>query len=401
MKRKLTACVLLVFFLFSFAAACSQTGIDGSSSSVTVFAAESSAAESTAAAVPTLQETTSASSTERVIGPNSVPVVTVRAADEYGQLQVIGTNLCDYQGNPVQLKGMSTFGFNMIADYFISEESIKTLAQDWGCSVFRIAMDIDMGVDTYLDAPDKYFDLTCAAVDLCIAQGIYVIIDWHILADGNPMTHIDESLDFFTRMSEKYGDCPNVLYEICNEPNSGSAGDPAKAITWAGDVKPYAEQVTAAIRSNDPDNIIIIGSPNWSTQVDVASQSPVEGTNLIYTVHFYAGTSGQEQRDVMDIAMANGIALFVTEWGTTYATGGGFVFIEESDAWLDYLDEHKISWCNWSIGSPIIEKSNALKMASDILTPEEKLRCHWPDEYITQSGLYVRSRLLGIPYVES
>jgi len=102
----------------------------------------------------------------------------------------------------------------------------------------------------------------------------------------------------------------------------------------------------------------------------------------------------------MDTAMANGIALFVTEWGTTYATGGGFVFIEESDAWLDYLDEHKISWCNWSIGSPIVEKSNALKMASNILTPEEKLACHWPDEYITQSGLYVRSRLLGIPYVE-
>lgn len=134
MKRKLASCVLLVLFLFSFVTACFQTGMTGSTSSTAASISGSEAAASTAAAAAasSKSEPTSAASAERVIGPNSVPVVTARVADEYGQLQVIGTNLCDFRGNPVQLKGMSSYGFNMIAYYFISEESIKTLAQDWG-----------------------------------------------------------------------------------------------------------------------------------------------------------------------------------------------------------------------------------------------------------------------------
>jgi endoglucanase len=395
MSRKLVLCVLSIIFIITLLTACSGNATKDASSTPEITAA-TVAVDTT---VPTA--TPSPTKVERVIGPTSAPVVTTRIVDEYGKLQVIGTNLCDEQGNPVQLKGMSTFGLNMVADGIISKETIQTLAEDWGSSVFRIAMDVDIGANNYLLEPELNYDIVCEAVDLCIAQGIYVIIDWHILDDGNPLQHIDESLDFFSRISEKYADSPNVLYEICNEPNSGAGNDPnAEVVTWADHVKPYAEQVVAVIRENDPDNVIIIGSPNWSTQVDVVSKDPVDGINLIYTVHFYAGTSGQGQRDVMDIAMANGIALFVTEWGTTFATGGGAVFIEESDAWIDYLDEHKISWCNWSIGSTSADKSNALKMYTDkILTRDQRNAGHWPDVYLTESGLYVRSRMLGIPYV--
>jgi endoglucanase len=159
--------------------------------------------------------------------------------------------------------------------------------------------------------------------------------------------------------------------------------------------------VVAVIRENDPDNIIIIGSPDWSKEVDVAAADPVEGTNLMYTLHFYAGSHGQELRDKMDTAQDQGLALFVTEWGTTDSSGSGALYFEETDVWLDYLDEHMISWCNWSIGSSIAETSNTLKMASSVLTQEEKLLAHWPDSFITKSGKYVRSQLLGIPYTES
>lgn len=152
---------------------------------------------------------------------------------------------------------------------------------------------------------------------------------------------------------------------------------------------------------NDPDNIIIIGSPNWSQDVDIAAADPVEGTNLMYTLHFYAGSHGQELRDKMDAAMMLGAALFVTEWGDINNTGGGKLYLSESDLWLDYLDANMISWCNWSIGSSIAEKSNALKMNSDILTPQEKSAAHWPDNFFTSSGTYVRSKLLDIPYTES
>ena len=328
----------------------------------------------------------------------STAVVTTRAVDEYGQLQVIGTNLCAADGKPVQLKGMSLHGLNYVGD-FLTKDSIQTLAEDWGCSVIRLPLYTES--DCYIKYPDKFFDVLCSGIDLCIEQGLYVIVDWHILADGNPMKYLTESLDLFSRISEKYGDSPNVIYEICNEPNSGKTGREADTVTWNKDVKPYAEKVTAAIRAKDPDNIIIIGSPNWSQDVDVAAADPVEGTNLMYSLHFYAGSHGQELRDKMDTAMKLGAAIFVTEWGDTNNTGGGPLYLSESDVWLDYLDKNMISWCNWSIGSSISEKSNALKMNSTILTPQEKAQAHWPDSFLTTSGKYVRSKLLGIPYKES
>lgn len=397
MYRKYAAyivCIMLIIFLVS---SCTR-GSDVSKESTPGETTVQTAAVSVTDTVETAASDTTASEPPEISYPLSAAIVTSRAADEYGQLQVIGTNLCGSDGEPVQLKGMSLHGLNYVGD-FISEASIKTLAEDWGCSVIRLPLYTES--DCYIRYPDKYYEVLCEGIDICIAQGVYVIVDWHILSDGNPMTYLFESLDLFAKISEKYGSTPNVIYEICNEPNSGKTGDAAAVVTWSGEVKPYAEQVVAAIRANDPNNIIIIGSPNWSQDVDIAAADPVEGTNLMYSLHFYAGSHGQELRDKMDAAMKLGAALFVTEWGDTNNTGGGKLYLSESDIWLDYLDVNMISWCNWSIGSSIAEKSNALKMNSAILTPEQKTAAHWPDNFLTSSGIYIRSKLLDIPYIES
>lgn len=401
MCRKCGIVILAISILLTLLSGCA--GSPSGTKQTDLPAGTESAAATSAKPVETAAETTAAATTDAATEKEetyvtSTAVVTGRIADQYGQLQVIGTHLCDSQGNPIQLKGMSTHGIHAIGD-FLTPESIKTLAEDWGCSVIRLALYTEES--GYLTYPDKYYAALCNGVDLCIAQGIYVIIDWHILGDGNPMTHIDEAVDFFDRVSEKYGDNPNVLYEICNEPNSGKLDRPEQQITWAGDVKPYAEKIVKTIRANDPDNIIIIGSPTWSEDMDIAAADPVEGTNLMYTMHFYVGSNGQELRDKADKAMELGVAIFATEWGTTGSSGNGQLYLDKADEWLSYLDENMISWCNWSIGSSIAEKSNALKMSSDILTPEQKAAGHWPDSFISKSGLYVRSKILGIPYTES
>lgn len=33
---------------------------------------------------------------------------------------------------------------------------------------------------------------------------MYVIIDWHILSDGNPNTYVEDAKEFFTQMALKY-----------------------------------------------------------------------------------------------------------------------------------------------------------------------------------------------------
>lgn len=92
---------------------------------------------------------------------------------------------------------------------------------------------------------------------------MYVIIDWHILSDGNPMQHIDDAVDFFGEMSERYKDSNAVLYEICNEPNGN--------VTWNDNVKPYAETVIPVIRANT-NAIILVGSPTWSQDLHEAAK---------------------------------------------------------------------------------------------------------------------------------
>ena len=71
---------------------------------------------------------------------------------------------------------------------------------------------------------------------------MYVIVDWHILSDGNPNSHKKEAKAFFKEMSKELKGYNNVIYEICNEPNNGTS--------WK-EIKSYAKRVISTIREND------------------------------------------------------------------------------------------------------------------------------------------------------
>ena len=64
----------------------------------------------------------------------------------------------------------------------------------------------------------------------------------------------------------------------------------------------------------------------------------------------------------------------------------GGVFIDESEIWLEFLDERSISWCNWSIA----DKAES----SAIFLPNFNPDGDWPEDRISESGLYVRGKLL-------
>lgn len=301
------------------------------------------------------------------------PVQTVQGGvSENGWLQVKGTQLCNEAGEPVVLRGMSTHGMQWFGQ-FANAQSIRNTAA-YGANVFRVAM--YTGEGGYLSQPDAIKKQVIAAVDAAIASDMYVIIDWHVLSDGNPMSHVTEAEAFFTEMAKRYKDSPAVIYEICNEPNGG--------VSWSGDVKPYAQRMVKAIRAQSPNAVILIGSPTWSQDIHLAAADPVEGTNLMYTLHFYAGTHGQELRDRIDAAQKQGLPVFISEWGTSRADGGNGVYLEQSKVWLDFLDQRGISWCNWSLCDKN-ESSAALRPG----TPADRA---WTDKDLSESGKFVFSR---------
>jgi endoglucanase len=291
----------------------------------------------------------------------------------HGQLQVIGNKLCDSLGKPFAVHGMSLHWSNWDTGFYNSSV-VQWLRDDWKCTVVRAAMGIEPA-GAYLTNPIAQKQKVTTVVNAAINLGMYVIINWH---DYHAHQHTAEAKAFFGEMAQKYGGYPNVIYEIYNEPEN---------VNWAT-VKAYAEEVIAAIRMYDPDNIVIVGTPNWSQYVDVAADNPIQQKNIMYALHFYAATHKQWLRDKAVYAMGKGIALFVSEWGAVNANGDGAVDYAESDIWIDFMSKNNLSWCNWSV-SDMAESSAALQSGAS-------KSGGWPVNMMKPSGAYVRGKLLDL-----
>jgi len=292
------------------------------------------------------------------------------AVETYGQIKVQGNKIVDKNNQPVQLRGMSLFWSQWIGKYY-TPETVKWLKDDWRCTVVRAAMAVEEG--GYLQNPEVEKQKVITVVDAAIAQGLYVIIDWH---DHHAEKNVTQAKAFFSEMAQKYGNKPNVIYEIYNEPLD---------VSWQGVIKPYAEEVIRAIRQYDPDNIVVVGTRNWSQEVDEAASNPIAGDNIAYTLHYYAATHKQWLRDKASAALKKGAALMVTEFGTCEASGDGFLDVTESKAWWKFLDDNKISWVNWSVADKV-EATAALK-------PGASPNGGWSESQITPSGKLVRGEL--------
>jgi endoglucanase len=299
--------------------------------------------------------------------------------DQHGALRVIDRQLCDRAGQKVVLRGISSHDLKAFGR-FVNSEAIQSLAQDWHVTVMRCAVYLT----TYLPNPDleQRIDLMVSA---CGENGIYCIIDWHVLSERNPQVTEADARVFFARMAAQYRNKPHVLYEICNEPNGAE-------VTWHKNVKPYAEAIIPVIRECAPDSVIIVGTPNWSQDVDVAAQDPLAFGNLLCAMHFYAGTHGEALRGKVRKASER-IAIFCSEWGTTLASGDGGPFPKESTVWLDFLESNRISWCNWSLSDA--------KETSALFRRGVSSQGGWTENDLTESGKFVHARLQTPIVVES
>lgn len=263
----------------------------------------------------------------------------------YGRLHVEGTYLADKEDKLVQLRGVSTHGLGWFPQY-VNEAAIRQFNEEWGCNVFRLAMYTAEGGGycTNGDAKKKELkNLVHKGVQAAIKEDMYVIIDWHVLQDQDPNKYKEEAKKFFEDMAKTYKDDPHVIYEICNEPNGGTS--------WSK-VKSYALEVIPVIRKYAPNAIIIVGTPTWSQDVDIAAKDPItEYDNIMYALHFYAETHRDSLRNKCKTAVAKGLPVFVTEYGICDASGNGIINEKEANTWISFLDSYGISHVMWNLAN--------------------------------------------------
>lgn len=281
----------------------------------------------------------------------------------HGKLSVSGTDIIDQYGNPVELRGVSLHGIQhtngsttAFKDY-VNYSAFQILRDEWGVNLIRIP--VYTAENGYCQGNAASMDTTIQnAVNYATQLGMYVIIDWHILSDGNPVTYQSQAISFFSKYSAMYQNYGNVIYEICNEPNGG--------VDW-NTIKNYAKSVIPYIRANTPDALICVGTPQWSQRVDQAAADPItagdinpaltgnaasaKADNILYSIHFYSATHYGDIQGYVTSAHNAGLPLFCTEFGICDASGNGNYDISNANTWINLLKSYNISFVCWNLSN--------------------------------------------------
>ena len=279
----------------------------------------------------------------------AVWALSARTVNSYGELKANGGKLSgtcpQYQNSAVQVKGMSLFWSSAAdsATAFYTEKAVNLMVKDMGIEVIRFAMgvsnDFDKGRGYITGGEDLQKAYLKNVVNAAIDNDIYVIIDWHI-ESGNGYT--SDAVKFFEYAAQQYGEYNNVIFEVWNEPKDGAS---------MGTVASHANTVINAIRKYS-DNLVLVGSPEWSSHPEQCATGGISDSkkNFACTLHFYADShsASGDYSSRANQAMSNNVPVFASEWGTVNANGNGGANQSASQAWIDWMNQNKVSWANWS-----------------------------------------------------
>ena len=292
------------------------------------------------------------------------------SVDKHGQLSVEGANIMDKNNQKITLKGIS-LGWDIWWPQFYNPSVVEYLSRSWHISVIRAAMGVEPA-GGYLDNPEKSKTLIKTVIEAAIANGIYIIVDWHSHA-----VFTEEAESFFSEIAQQYAGYPNLIYEIFNEPEDKS---------WE-EIKNYSIRIIEAIRKYDAHNLIIIGTPNWSHDVDIAADSSITGyKNIVYSLHFYAA-SHDYVRSKAEYAVRKGLPVFVSECSPAEATGNEKLDKKKFSGWLEFMEENGISFVLWGL----YDKEETTAMLKPGANPDG----NWSASQLTEMGIYSRRIIKG------
>jgi endoglucanase len=262
-------------------------------------------------------------------------------------LHVSGNTIQDPHGNVVTLRGVAVLPQNeAFYCHYCFDQQIPVVI-DQTCDAtngwFSRAVRITVTKADSLTPAAEFANNIDPLVQECVRKGLYAIVDLHFISDyGTGRNAVSQTtvMNFWNYVAPRYANTPNVIFELFNEPKG-----PADWNAW----KTYIQPVVNAVRAVAPNNLILMGSPNWSTFTNNAVTSPISGSNIVYVYHIYPN-QGAPTTALLDSKFgtaANTVPVYVTEFG--WEVGGGNVVSGTTSAWgvpfRTYMDAHpNISW---------------------------------------------------------
>ncbi len=287
-------------------------------------------------------------------------------------LHVDGNLIKDPQGNTVILRGVSLIdigtteewegGVSEMIDRLTNASDAQGSSPGWATKVVRLPVVPD---DTALDSPSQYHagstayydDVLRPAVDYARQKGLYAIIDWHYVDDTS--SHRQTTAAFWTDIAPRFANDSHVMFELYNEPiNDGN---------WT-EVRQDMQDWYDIVRDAAPQNLVLVGTPNWCQLVGASATQPIDGTNVAYVAHMYPQHWAQTSlRDEIATAAA-AHPVFVTEWG--FQQGSNDILdgtiTSYGAPFKQFVEQQGVSWTAWcassSWGPPMFNDDYSLRV---------------------------------------
>ena len=188
-------------------------------------------------------------------------------------------------------------------------------------------------------------------VDWCRESGLRVILDLHAAPGGQTGVNHDDGFGFpltfyvpryrrltielWRQLAAHYHDEPTILgYDLLNEPISPYSDEDYLNPR----LEPFYRDVVAAIRSVDPNHLVLLAGAQWSTSFEVFGR-PFDA-NSVYTYHkFWANPTRDSLQSYLDFSNRWNVPLLIGETG------------ELTNAWNEKFrllhEQFGIGWCFW------------------------------------------------------
>jgi endoglucanase len=280
-----------------------------------------------------------------------------------GALQVQGNQLLA-DGKPITLRGVAV-GDPILARQGRPLSDYQRIAQDWHANVVRISVHPS---DWETMPHEKVLAAVESEINAALANGMYVILDWHTIGWPNgyyepiekdwtddPPTLYDSNFDqaksFWDAASARFGKDGRIIFELWNEPVRSKKEEDEEIPAW-DDLKPFYAQLLQVVRSHSA-NVVLATGNEWAYDLRGIRENPLAGENVAYCWHIYASTDDNDEKewarhldDLQTVA-----PVMVTEWGFQEKTDEDFKGSVKSFGakfvrdFLEGRQLHSTAWC--------------------------------------------------------